>query len=123
MQNQNSVDGASVQSIVFPLRTERFYIHRIEVSRDEAVGFPRTMFHAWFHSQDVPKPVCVITINEGWSNYVEWVHVDELWRRRGIATEVMRAIEQDIGGLTYEGVSDAGEAFCEAYEAKYPSPA
>jgi len=106
------------------IRTERFDIHRHEITRDDAVGgMSRTVFHAWYHSEDVAKPVCVVTINQCFSNFVEWVHVDEGHRRQGVATEVLRAIEGEIGDVMIDGATDEGEAFCEAYESKYPSPA
>lgn len=102
-----------------PLRTARFDIHRHEITRDNKVGgMPRTVFHAWHHSEDVPKPVCIVTVFECFSNYVEWVHVDEHHRRQGIATEVLQAIENEFGALTMEGTTPSGTAFCEAYEAK-----
>ena len=47
----------------------------------------RTVFQAWFHSEDVAKPVCIVTINESFADFVEWVHVDEQYRRQGIATD------------------------------------
>ncbi len=104
-----------------PIRTKRFTIHRHEIKRDDSVGgMPRTVFQAWHHSEDIPKPVCVVTINQCFSNFVEWVHVDEGHRRQGVATEVLRAIEQGIGEATIDGATDAGKAFCEAYESKYP---
>lgn len=107
------------KSLNTPLRTERFNIHRHEITRDEKLGgMSRTVFHAWHHTEDVAKPVCIVTINEGFLNYVEWIHVDEQYRREGIATEVLRAIETDIGGVLLDGATDEGEAFCEAYERK-----
>lgn len=118
------VNEASVESVVLPLRTERFDIHRHEITRDDKLGgMDRTVFHAWFHSEDVAKPVCIVTVNECFANFVEWVHTDEQYRRQGIATEVLRAIEIDIGTLTIDGATDEGTAFCEAYEGKFPSPA
>lgn len=105
-----------------PIRTERFTIFSHEIKRDESLGgMCRTVFQAWFHSEDVPKPICIVTINEGFADFVEWVHVDEQFRRQGIATEVMRAIEGIIPGITMSGATDEGDAFCEAYERKYPS--
>lgn len=105
-----------------PIRTERFTILSHEIQRDEKVGgMCRTVFQAWFHSEDVPKPVCIVTINESFMDYVEWVHVDEQYRRRGIATEVLRAIENEIGGIMIDGATDAGEAWCDHYERLYPS--
>ena len=124
MQSEKASISASVHAVVIPLRTKRFNIHRHEITRDEKLGgMSRTVFHAWYHSEDVAKPVCIVTINECFSNYVEWVHVDEQYRRRGIATEVLRAIENDIGGIMIDGATDEGEAFCDAYELKFPSPA
>lgn len=124
MQSEQASMSAPVDAVVIPLRTERFNIHRQEITRDDKVGgMPRTVFHAWYHSEDVAKPVCFVTVNECFSNYVEWIHVDEQYRRMGIATEVLRAIESDIGGVMIEGVTNEGEAFCDAYELKFPSPA
>ena len=105
------------------IKTDRFIIFKHEITRPEDVGgMPRSVFHAWYHSEDIPRPVCVITVNECFANYVEWIHVEEGQRRRGIATEVLRAIEQSIGQLTIDGVTAEGVAFCDAYEEKYPSP-
>lgn len=104
-------------------KTERFIVYRHEVKRPEKLGgMHRTVFHAWFHSEDIPRPVCVVTVNESFGDFVEWLEVDSKFRRKGIATEVLRAIEEKIGCLTLSGATKAGDAFCEAYEAKYPSP-
>jgi GNAT superfamily N-acetyltransferase len=101
----------------FPvIRTVRFIIHRHEIMRDDALGgMPRTVFQAWHHSEDIPRPVCVVTINECFMNHCEWLYVDEHHRRKGIATEVMRAIEADIGECDLTAVTDEGEAFCNRY--------
>ena len=102
--------------------TERFVIYRHEIKRPEKLGgICRTVFHAWFHSEDIPHPVCVVTVNESFADYVEWIHVDEAYRRTGIATEVLRAIENKIGCVTLDGATEAGTAFCDAYEMKFPS--
>ena len=47
--------------------------------------------------------------------YVEWVHVCETMRREGIATEVLRGLEQHIGELMMDGATDAGDAFCDHF--------
>lgn len=99
-----------------PITSPRFTIFRHEIPRPDVLGgLPRTVFQAWHHSQDVPKPVCVVTIFEAFCNYVEWIHVDEQYRRMGIATEVLQAIEAEIGTCDMEGVSESGERFCEHY--------
>ena len=105
-----------------PINTDRFIIYSHEIQRPEQLGgMCRTVFQAWFHSEDIPRPVCVVTINESLMDYVDWVHVDEAFRRQGIATEVVRAIEGVIPGITLTGVTEAGEAWCDYYERKYPS--
>ena len=104
-----------------PIITDRFKVFSHEVCLSDESGMIRTVFQAWFHSEDVPKPVCIVTINESFMDYVEWVHVDEQYRRQGIATEVMRAIADRIPGITLEGATDAGEAWCDHYERLYPS--
>lgn len=105
-----------------PICTKRFIIYSHEIPRPEKLGgMCRTLFHAWFHSDDIPRPICIVTINESMCDYAEWVHVEEEFRRQGIATEVMRAIEIVIPGITLEGVTDEGEAWCDHYERLYPS--
>lgn len=105
------------------IRTQRFSIYKHEIVRDEKLGgMLRSVFHAWHHSEDWPRPACVVTVNECFKNFVEWVHVEDQFRREGVATEVVRAIELEIGTLTMEGATDEGMAFCETYFAKYPEP-
>ncbi len=76
------------------------------------------MYHAWFHSEDVAKPACVVTISDvpalGY-RFVEWISTDEQHRRKGIATEVLKAIEASIGELCVDGATDEGDAFCDAW--------
>lgn len=105
------------------ITTERFDIYHHDIRRSDANGgMPRSVYHAWFHSEDIPKPVCVVTINRSFMDYVEWIHVDESYRRQGIAMEVLRAIEVEIGcPLSIDGATDDGNAFCDAYEAKFPT--
>lgn len=105
------------------IRSERFDIYHHDICRSEANGgLARSVYHAWFHSQDVPFPVCVVTINECFMDYVEWIHVEERYRRQGIATEVLRAIELELGRVvTMDAVTDLGRAFVESYEDRFPS--
>lgn len=99
------------------IKTKRFDIFHHRVVRNPDVGLPKEMFTAWFHSEDVPRPVCEVIL---WPNpygiYVEWVHVCEEHRRKGIATEVVRALEQRLGALDMSGATDAGEGFVAAYK-------
>lgn len=111
------------------LKTARFDIFHHRVVRNPELGVPRDMYTAWFHSEDVPKPVCVVTIytyellepkeNSQFSRFVEWVEVTSDHRREGIATEVLTALEAAIGQLNLSGATDEGEAFCAVWEKKH----
>lgn len=104
------------------IKTKRFDIHSHEIVRDESLGGqPRVVFQAWHHSEDVAYPVCTVTVwivENGWSdfNYIEWISVEEGHRRKGIATEVLSAIEKEVGLVEMDGVTESGEAFVESYE-------
>jgi len=108
------------------LKTARFDIFHHRVVRNPELGVPRDMYTAWFHSEDVPKPVCVVTIytyellepkeNSQFSRFVEWVEVTSDHRREGIATEVLRALRDKLGYLSLSGATDEGEAFVAAKE-------
>ena len=103
--------------------TKRFLIFKSEIERPPRIGKSRDVYQAWFHSEDVPKPVCVVTLNShdkllDWcdeNHYLEWIHVDEQYRRRGVATEVINALVRELGDIAMEAATDAGEAFCNAY--------
>lgn len=98
--------------------TERFDIFRVRVVRDVFTGLPRDVYMAWHHSEDVPKPVCTVTLNGhipygGQQFEVDWIHVDECCRREGIATEVMLFLISHLPNVTYQGVSEEGDALCD----------
>lgn len=94
------------------ISSERFDIFKTEVEC-RGTQSKKFMFHAWFHSEDVAKPTCIVTISE--FNFVEWIHVDEQFRRKGIATEVLQAIENEIGKLILDPVTKEGEEFCKSF--------
>lgn len=99
------------------LKTKRFDIFHQRVVRSPKQGLPRDVYSAWFHCDDVPKPVCVVTIWDEcpyYDNYVEWVEVSDDWRRQGVATEVLRALRKALGQLEMIPGSDDGEAFIAA---------
>lgn len=102
--------------------TKRFDIFSVQVERNPAIGAPRWVYMAWHHSEDVPHPVCTVTI---WGSWVEWVETISECRRDGIATEVVRGLEEHFGEpLNMSGATDAGTAFCDAFERKfYPEAA
>lgn len=79
------------------------------------------MFHAWMLSEDVPRPVVVVTVWEQFDNYVEWIYVEDQFRRKGFATEVLREIERQIGPLTIEGVTPEGKELERSYYKAVPA--
>jgi GNAT superfamily N-acetyltransferase len=97
-------------------QTPRFDVFLVTIVRNPELGFCRDVYTAWFRDEDVPRSVCEVTL---FGNYVEWLHVCEQHRRSGIATEVLQALEQHLGVLSFEGATEAGDKFVEAYNAKY----
>lgn len=99
------------------LKTARFDIFHQRVVRNPDQGLPRDVYTAWFHCDDVPKPVCVVTIwveNPYIPNYIEWIEVTDDRRREGIATEVLKALRAHLGPLNMAGATDVGDAFVAA---------
>lgn len=98
-------------------QTERFDIFRVQICRNPELGAPRDLFTAWARKEDLARSLCEVTIFQtSFGNYVEWLHVDEQHRRVGIATEVLSAIEDILGGsLEMVAASESGEAFIKSY--------
>lgn len=98
-------------------RTKRFDIFRVRVERG-ADYRPRDVYMAWYHDRDFHRPACVVTLWDLTEHsgepyvFVEWVQVDELERRKGIATEVMTFLISRIQGVSYSGATPEGEALC-----------
>lgn len=93
-------------------KTERFDLFLQHVTRNPRLGEGRDVVLAFHRTQDIPFPVCVVTLM---ANYVEHIYVVDDWRRDGVATEVLRGIESLEGRLSMEAATEAGEAFCNAY--------
>lgn len=103
------------------IRTERFEIFKATCLRTQNGCDPRDVYLAFFHSQDVPRPVCTLTIWDGpLGRYIEWVEVPDGFRRQGIATEVLKAFEDQIGSTVVDGVTESGVAFVDAYNRRFP---
>lgn len=93
--------------------TKRFDIFMVQILRNPDLGAPREVYMAWPRETDIPRSLCEVTL---FSDYVEWVHVDESHQRMGIATEVIQAIENYTGRkLILEGVTESGIAFVDHY--------
>ena len=105
------------------IQTERFDIYRQRVARPGHI--PRTVYSAWYREQKPGdegcfafKSVCSVTLHLNLSlfnnkPYVEWIEVDEGYRRLNIATEVMLKLIECHGPMEYSGATKEGEAFCE----------
>lgn len=101
-------------------KTERFDIFHHRVVRNPELGNPRDMYTAWFHSEDMPRPLCVVTTWPDYKNYVEWIEVADDYRRNGIATEVCAALLAKLGELSIDGATEDGKAFVAAWKEKHP---
>lgn len=97
-------------------KTKRFDIFHHRVVRNPELGLPRDVYTAWHHSEDLPRPMCVVTVYPDYSNYVEWIEVADDYRREGIATEVCKALREKLGDLTLDGGTEIGEKFVAAKE-------
>jgi hypothetical protein len=106
--------------------TNRFEVFRITCERSLKGAMPRDVYVAFFRDKDVPRPVCTMTVwptapvwdtddgrAEPKGRFVEWCEVTEEFRRQGIATEVLLAVQEFAGPLDGIGVTDAGEALME----------
>ena len=104
MTKPNDADECSRACGCYPvLRTERFNIHRHEIKRDDRVGgICRTVFQAWFHSEDVPKPVCVVTINESFM---------------GMDRQKVRNARRQLEGRNYSGFPRVFPRFASPWDA------
>jgi hypothetical protein len=92
--------------------TDRFTISHVHCDRNDEYGFAgRDVYLAFHRHDDVPRPLCIVTLCGNW---VEWIEVPEGYRRLGIAREVLNGIEQIIGCLELSPVTEEGEAFCNA---------
>ena len=101
------------------VQTKRFDIFRHRVVRNPEQGLPRDLFTAWYRDEDVPRSVCeVVLFIYPHGIYVEWVHVCARYRRKGVATEVLTALQNKWGPLSMSGITDAGEKFVAAYNRK-----
>ena len=98
-------------------QTDRFDVFRVAIQRFQGCG--RDVFMAWYHTEDIPRPVCEITL---FGNYIEWIQVSDDLRRQGIATEVLTGLENHVGSLVGEGVTEVGKAFCDAFKWREASP-
>lgn len=98
-------------------QTARFDVFYQRIVRNPALGCSRHVYQAWYRFKDVPYPVCLITC---WANTVEFVEVNILHRRRGVATEVLRALEQRHQvSFEMRGLTSAGAEFIRAYTDKF----
>lgn len=97
--------------------TERFDVFQLTCDGGSAVYCDKEVFVAMCRSEDVMGVACTVTIDRSTEmDYLEWVEVRELERRRGFATEIIRGIEKYLNTeLTMDGATEAGDGFVETY--------
>lgn len=95
--------------------TERLDVFHVHCTRAEHLGCGRDVYLAFHRVEDIPRPICTVTL---WGNWVEWIETVEDWRRAGIATEMIHGLERHVGVLEMDSATEAGEAFLQSLEAK-----
>lgn len=93
--------------------TDRFFLESTIVERDN--GLSREHITLW-PKKDIPRPVASITL---FGNFVEWMTVCDCYRRQGVATEMVYAVETLYGQLEFNGVTETGKLFENSYKEKY----
>lgn len=84
-------------------------------------GLLRRVYFAFdTQSGDLRLAAFVVVSECGYGNYVEWMHVHKDMRRNGVATEILRSIEERAAELTVTGTTFEGERFAEAYLSQFP---
>lgn len=96
-------------------RTPRFDIFHTTIVRNPRLGVEREVYQAWFRDEDVCHPICVVTISS-YTMYVEMVEVNPIYRRQGIATEVLECLTDKLGVLRMDAATDDGERFLDAWK-------
>jgi GNAT superfamily N-acetyltransferase len=96
---------------------------------------PRTIWQVSYYGEDVdpghPLGVAWVLDNRPfppdsatfklWRPNLRYLFVVDAYRRQGVATKLLRACLRRWPDLDYEGVTDAGIAFEEAFDAGMPS--
>lgn len=78
----------------------------------------RRLYIGWLKNAASCLPVGYVLIHEHYDGFVEWIYVDEPFRRRGIATEMLYALLEKYPKIDLKGVTPEEEALYESFDRK-----
>ena len=102
--------------------TEQLVVFRTALPRPvQQNGLIRRVYFAFDAQSEEKQLAAFVVVSEcGYGNYVEWIHVHEDRRREGIATRVLRCIEERASELVLTGTTPEGKTFTEYYLGQFP---
>ncbi|HBJ34667.1 MAG TPA: hypothetical protein DDZ51_07875 [Planctomycetaceae bacterium] len=101
--------------------TDRFEIWKTTVRHyGDRECLPRKVFFVFPADPESSGLISFVVVDDNHSSFVEWIYVEEDMRRSGVATEVLRFIEQHGYELTISGATPEGNVFTEAYTTQFP---
>ncbi len=103
------------------ITTKRLNVFVFRIIISETCILPRRLYVAYHKELDQPEHVVTATVSEQVNDfppYLDWIETNSRCRRKGFATELVKAIEADMGQeIAADGATDEGEAFCDALSA------
>lgn len=102
------------------LKTARLNVFRFECEPTE-MNTIRHVYIGFRTNEDHPAPVVTAVVEPGVVQleidpYLDWIETSSQFRRQGLATELLRLLEERHPGIIYDGATDEGDAFLDAYE-------
>lgn len=102
------------------IATERLDIYRTELDRPHNAA--RTMWMAFVKAEigwRMAGHLLVMQFSEG-AAFVEWISIDPQFRRMGLATEMLQAIDVSYPcELMLTAATEEGKAFIDAYQERF----
>lgn len=119
IQHRYQADDAESDKVSVNCRLNVF-CYDIIVS--EICSAPRKMYVGYLNDEDWPGHIVTATVTlplriaDGdaidFPAYLDWIQTSAGYERNGYATELVAAIEKDLGEIVADGGTDVGELFC-----------
>jgi len=92
-------------------QTARLDVFLFQPHVNWSIGEAKDVYIAFHREEEIPYPLATLTIDGNW---IEWLDVHPHWRRKGYATELVKALESRGIALEMTGGTDEGEAFVDS---------